>query len=232
LTKDKKGIDDLAAWSPDGRLIAFVSAAEENNYDIWVMNSDGSNPVNLTETSNNSYTAPRWSQDSEYLIFPSPFPASKGIWKAKVDSSSLVRLTSPYPERNDLNSEWSPVENRIITVDSISGDIWIMDADGSNLANITSTSEEFDGVPMFSSDGRLIVFSCGLNICIMEKDGSNRTDLTHDGGVQGGKLITNTYPKWSPTGDQIVYTSTRTGNSDIWIMDADGLNPVNLTSSH
>jgi len=34
-------------WSPDGSKIAFGSGAEEK-FDIWVMNADGSNKINLT----------------------------------------------------------------------------------------------------------------------------------------------------------------------------------------
>jgi Tol biopolymer transport system component len=38
-------------------------------------------------------------------------------------------------------------------------------------------------------------------------------------------------PSWSPTGKQIVFESTRSGNSDVWVMDADGRNPHDLTAN-
>jgi len=36
------------AWSPDGSKIAFLSVGEEDKFDIWDMNADGSNLINLT----------------------------------------------------------------------------------------------------------------------------------------------------------------------------------------
>lgn len=39
----------------------------------------------------------------------------------------------------------------------------------------------------------------------------------------------DSYPSWSPDGTKIVFESNRAGNHDIWIMDADGSDPVRLT---
>jgi len=41
-------LDVGPAWSPDGSKIAFVSAGAEEKFDIWVMDGDGSNKINLT----------------------------------------------------------------------------------------------------------------------------------------------------------------------------------------
>jgi Tol biopolymer transport system component len=38
-------------------------------------------------------------------------------------------------------------------------------------------------------------------------------------------------PTWSPDGNSIAFRSTRSGDEDIWIMGADGNNPVNLTKT-
>ncbi|MFN2280959.1 MAG: TolB family protein, partial [Anaerolineales bacterium] len=38
-------------------------------------------------------------------------------------------------------------------------------------------------------------------------------------------------PAWSPLGSKIAFTSDRTGDPEIWIMDADGSNQVQITDS-
>jgi TolB protein len=50
LTKEMRGMAFFPQWSPDGTRIAF-SSDQEGDFDIWVMNADGSNKINLTGSS-------------------------------------------------------------------------------------------------------------------------------------------------------------------------------------
>ncbi|MFC1553055.1 TolB family protein [candidate division KSB1 bacterium] len=56
----------------------------------------------------------------------------------------------------------------------------------------------------------------------MRPDGSDLKRLTTSPG-------SDTEPDWSPDGSKIVFTSTRSGSSDIWLMDADGSNQTQIT---
>jgi TolB protein len=60
--------DGWPAWSPDGTRIAFASN-RNSNYQIFVMNSDGSN-VQLVANTEGRATEPRWSRDGSQIIFP------------------------------------------------------------------------------------------------------------------------------------------------------------------
>ena len=63
------GLDVRPAWSPDGKQIAFTSN-RDGNYDIYVMNSDGSNPRNATShPSRDDHAA--WHPDGRRLLFVS-----------------------------------------------------------------------------------------------------------------------------------------------------------------
>ncbi len=56
----------------------------------------------------------------------------------------------------------------------------------------------------------------------MDADGSNVTRLTDDPEI-------DRFPSWSPDGSRIAFSTTRDGNSEIYLMDPDGSNPLRLT---
>ena len=100
-----------------------------------------------------------------------------------------------------------------------------MDADGSNLQNLTDNAQE-DMHPAWSPDGERIVFMSRRDgngeIYVMDADGSNQQRLTrhaeHD-----------MHPSWSPNGERITFASDRNGNYEIYVMDADGGNRRRIT---
>ena len=77
---NNSGFDSRPVWSPDGTKIAFQRAAVMGQTDIWVMNADGSNPVNLTNTLNQteSEQSPAWSPDGSRIAFVSTSGSCKG----------------------------------------------------------------------------------------------------------------------------------------------------------
>ncbi len=77
LADDKVATPSEASWSPDGRLIAFVSpsgtyASKDPvvwNEDIFVMNADGTNVRRVTSTEGNDHWPPAWSPDNTHLVY-------------------------------------------------------------------------------------------------------------------------------------------------------------------
>jgi uncharacterized repeat protein (TIGR01451 family) len=86
--------DDInPAWSPDGTKIAFASN-RDGNYEIYLMNADGTNPQRLT-TSAGADRAPAWSPDGTKIIFSSERDGGNSeIYVMNVDGSNSVRLTN------------------------------------------------------------------------------------------------------------------------------------------
>lgn len=129
----------------------------------------------------------------------------------------------------DFYPSWSPSGDRIAFEGDTPGsyfDVYVMNADGSNLTRITSGNGIYNGHPVWSPDGRRLAFESwrdgNLEIYLMNPDGTDRVRLTHDGGFDSD-------PTWSPDGKRIAFRSNRNGHDDIYVMNADGSNTVHVT---
>jgi TolB protein len=63
-----------------------------------------------------------------------------------------------------------------------------------------------------------------IDIYVVEATGGEPTNLTRSPS-------NDTFPRWSPDGSKIAFSSDRDGNPEIYVMNADGSNPINLTYS-
>jgi TolB protein len=77
--------------SPKGNKIAFSSNAD-GDYEIYVMNTDGTGVTQLTDNTSSEFY-PCWSPDGEYLAFGSNRDGSMEIYIMRADGSSEKRLT-------------------------------------------------------------------------------------------------------------------------------------------
>lgn len=106
-------------------------------------------------------------------------------------------------------------------------DVYVMNADGSTPAPVTSDATLEERNPAWSPDGSKIAFQSAIpnvtsfQIVVMNADGSGRTPLTNGDDSE---------PSWSPDGAKIAFTSFRTGFGDIYVMNADGTQQTQLTS--
>ena len=79
------------AWSPDGKKIAFDSD-RDGNWEIYVMNADGSNPINLTNNNGVDWYS-TWSPDGRKIAFSSNRDGNFQIFVMNADGSNPIRLT-------------------------------------------------------------------------------------------------------------------------------------------
>jgi TolB protein len=153
LTSDP-AYDSGATWSPDGTKIAFTSN-RTGDFEIFVMNADGTNPLNLSNDPGRSNFGPAWSPDGSRIAFTSNPGATVGtggddeIFVMNTDGSSLVNLTNHTAD--DFWPSWSTDGSRIAFTSGRTGDleVFVMNADGSgpaNLSNSTGTAD-FAGFP-------------------------------------------------------------------------------------
>jgi Tol biopolymer transport system component len=87
------------AYSPDGKLIAFdahedgVSWESGREWDVWVMNADGSGRRNLTAGKKMNDWGPSWSPDGKTIVFLSGLDNVYDLHLMNADGSHMRRLT-------------------------------------------------------------------------------------------------------------------------------------------
>jgi len=217
-----------AAYPGSNGRIAFDSY-RTGNYDIFVMNPDGSGQTQLTSSTDWEHT-PAFSPDGSKIAYTrGPTTDMDDIWVMNADGSGQMDLT-PGPDQEE-HAAWSPDGTKIAFEDHRNGDvdIYVMNADGSGRTNLTNNPED-DYAPAWSPDGSKIVFSSYRDkttfgeLYAMNADGSDQTNLTHT------PTIGETDPVWSPDGSRIAYMQFGSPNQ-VYVMNADGSGKTNLSQS-
>jgi Tol biopolymer transport system component len=178
-----------AAFPGANGRIAFASD-RAGTFDIWSMNPDGSDPVQLTDGPAYDNT-PVWSPDGRQIAFTREFQ----VWVMNADGSGESPLTSS--PLNGNSPAWSPDGSRIAFTSRDStgdDDIWVMDSDGTDAAPILSGPED-DHTTAWAPHGRRIAFNTERYgqtwVMLVNPDG---THVNGFGGASGGL----DGPAWSP----------------------------------
>ena len=166
---------------------------------------------------------PAWSPDGERIAFDTDRDGDRDIYVTDIDGSVGRNLTK-QSKRDDRRPSWSP-DGSMIVFDS-DNDIFIVDADGAEISQVTDSDRNF--APTWSPDGTKIAFASDRDgdwdIFVMDTDGTNIrrfTDSTAD----------DITPAWSPDGTEIAFASERDGDWDIFIINADGSDVVSVVDS-
>jgi TolB protein len=177
-----------ADWSPDGSQIVFQSDHQnepEDTPDIYIMNIDGENLIEILDDPEVLDISPRWSPDGEKILYLSTKSGNMEIHTMNVDGSDSVQVTelgTPI-----LSAAWSPDGERIAIISAKGAitDLSIIDKDGSadSLVQLTD-DEDNDANPAWSPDGEKIVFrsdrSGHPDLWMINVDGTDLVQLTDD----------------------------------------------------
>lgn len=236
---------------PEG-LIAFESNRSGDN-EIYVMNPDGTIEVNLTKNPAQD-VFPSWSPDGTQILFSSDRheAGNLDVYVMNVDGTEVTQLTnSPGEDRGASYTSdgelivFHSARNRATT--SHAFDLFTMNADGSNeqllfsnasAAHVCGDSET--GVVVFNSASDPLgtndpigtnpttgapIYDFEIFTISITGDLSTLQQLTDNTVLDSG-------PKWSPDCAAISWNSLDAGGSlDVWRMDANGGNKVNLTNA-
>jgi dipeptidyl aminopeptidase/acylaminoacyl peptidase len=131
-----------ADWAPVGNRIAFAMALDQpDSYEIFIMNDDGTNVQQLTRGLPGIGGSVDWSPDGKQLLIYAGPPGDKNIFLVDVAAQTAVQLTNGG---NNAASSFSP-DGQWIAFNSLrnndQADIFIMQADGSNVRQVTNNPE-------------------------------------------------------------------------------------------
>lgn len=173
-------------------------------YDIFETDFNGGNVKNLTNTMGYDAEA-SWSPDGKYIAFAS--------------------------NRRAYTGELSEKEAKLFKANPSSMiEIYIMNADGSNVKRLTHTNA-YDGGPFFSPDGKRIVWrrfsedGRAAEVYTMNIDGTDQKKITNLGAMSWA-------PFYHPSGQYIVFTTSLHGhrNFELYVVDVEGKQkPVRVT---
>ncbi len=209
-----------------GGVIAFVSA-RRGNWDIYLMNADGTEVRQLTNHDARD-AWPTWSPDGKRIAFMSERRGSWKVFVMEVDTGEdSVQLLTP----NGINWEpaWSPDGTRIAFGSRRDGnsELYVMNADGTEQRRLTNHNW-VDGYPCWSPDSTQIAFVSDRDgdyeVYVINADGTNLRQLTDNDADEW-------VPAWSPDGSRIAFASERDGNLEIYSMNSDGTDQRRLTNN-
>jgi len=96
------GYFNYAAWSPDGSKLAVAGGIHGGSNDIFVMNADGSDLVNVTDDLTESEEGwPSWSSGGNWLIYDSYASGDHDVWAMRPDGTNRTNLTNT-PDQNEF----------------------------------------------------------------------------------------------------------------------------------
>lgn len=217
-----------AAWSPDGRWVALNSGWGQ----VFKMSVEGLDILPITLSSEGRFFEPTWNPDGT-LIACSPPLYSKREQRGIYIVDALGGHTRKLKDVDGGIVSWSPEGSVFAVVANVTAPYQLALFDTlTNEIKVIYTPETVVRDPRFSPDGTRILFwtmsdyRVESHVMAIHRDGSNPIVLVADGGAEGS---------WSPDGSQIVYvkvtrfSSDRTGNGKLWIMNSDGRNRRQLT---
>lgn len=185
--------------------------------ELYVADYDGHAAVQVTRD-NSIVAAPCWAPGRRMLFYTSYRLGNPDIYSHDLQTGNR-QVVARYSGLN-TSAAVSPDGSRIAMILSKGGspDLYVANADGSGLRQLTVTKED-ESSPCWSPDGRTLCFVSRVSgraaLYIIPVSGGTMQRLRTDGAIN------TTEPDWSPDGKMIVFTS-QMGGFQLFTVPASG----------
>jgi len=213
------GVGEHAKWSPDGHLVVFDA---DTGQGIKMISSQGGAAYSfLPDTVRiRNGGLPHWSPDGSRIAFIEASSVSLCVYHMESgELSSIYRKEGTVPMPGGWSADGTQVLAALMEMPERRSTIWMLSLDGKDDKQITGHHENFYRHLALSPDGTLLVYAViegrRLGLYMMPAEGGASLPFAVSPDAHNEGAI------WSPDGKKIAFISTRSGNSDIWIMDLD-----------
>lgn len=233
-------IDAHPSWSFDGKQICFTRQEPDGQFDIWMMNADGTGQRKVTNSGGQNMV-PCFSTDGSWIYYCSDADGNYELYQIRTDGSQRTQLTFTETPVENVGPKISPDGTRLVygsnrdrpSTIPITKDLYLLDLGSGSSTRIVANIDNAES-RSWSPDGTRIVFHNNVDsvgqICVVDIATKNVTQLTQaaynpnpfrPGGVfpvMRGEVT----PHWTPDGQRIIFASDRAGGYKLCSIKPDG----------
>jgi len=221
--------ESISGWAPTGKQLIF-SVFKNNTSSIYTIDLDGKKERLIATVPGRS---PVVSPDGKWVIYATGTWTEMALVLSTIDGESKQQLNDG--KSIAWNVHWSPDGKRFAFTGRAANEIavFVANADGSNSHQISQVPEEEGAAqwPVWSNDGKRLA----IQVSSRTRKDSAHIWLVDAGSGESRKLSPHAVdyldetPFWFPDGKRLAFQSNRTGRMEVWIMNADGTNPRQVT---
>lgn len=221
----------VTAQSSLGGTIAFVRFNDDGLRQVWILDVATGQARNYSNNNfNNGY--PTWAPETDVMAFiGSPADLSTADIGVVNRNYETITIVTDTPDDDECCLAFHPDGNQVAFRRTINleGDIFLVDIETGEEQNITNSPDSNETRPAWAPDGSYILY----NSNVRPERGIYRYTFA-DGSIErvlNNEDFNNLNPQVSPDGELLLFSSDRDEDFEIYITNADGTEPRNLSRS-